>query len=71
MLFASELEQHMQRLREHILGNCVVYDEELGMLLSQQSNDDFIKGNPDYSINRLLVTLDERLRARIKLQCQG
>lgn len=71
MLFASELEQHMQRLREHILGNCVVCDEELGMLLSQKNNDDFIKGNPKYSINRLLVTLDERLRARIKLQCQG
>lgn len=71
MLFASELEQHMQRLREHILGNCVVCDEELGMLLSQKNNDDFIKGNPNYSINRLLVTLDERLRARIKLQCQG
>ena len=71
MLFATELEQHMQRLRAHILGNCVVYDEELGMLLSQKNNDDFIHGNPDYSINRLLVTLDERLRARIKLQCQG
>ncbi len=71
MLFASELEQHMQRLREHILGNCVVYDEELGMLLSQKNNDGFIKGNPNYSINRLLVTLDERLRTRIKLQCQG
>ena len=71
MLFTSELEQHMQRLRGHILGNCVVYDEELGMLLSQKNNDDFIKGNPNYSINRLLVTLDERLRARIKLQCQG
>jgi Superfamily I DNA and RNA helicases len=71
MLFASELEQHMQRLREHILGNCVVYDEELGMLLSQKNNDDFINGNPSYSINRLLVTLDERLRTRIKLQCHG
>ncbi len=71
MLFASELEQHMQRLREHILADCVVYDEDIGMLLSQKNNEDFINGNPDYSINRLLITLDERLRARIKLQCQG
>lgn len=71
MLFANELEHYLQRLREHILGNCVVCDEEIGMLLSQKNNDDFIKGNPDYSINRLLVTLDERLRARIKLQCVG
>lgn len=70
MLFASELEQHLQRLRDHILGNCVVCDEEIGMLLSQKNNDNFIKGNPSFSINRLLVTLDERLRHRIKLQCQ-
>lgn len=71
MLFANELEHYLEMLREHILGNCVVYDEDIGMLLSQKNNDDFIKGNPDYSINRLLVTLDERLRARIKLQCVG
>ncbi len=71
MLFANELEHYLQILRGHILANCVVCDEDIGMLLSQKSNDDFIKGNPDYSINRLLVTLDERLRARIKLQCQG
>lgn len=70
MLFASELEQHLQRLRDHILGNCVVCDEEIGMLLSQKNNDNFIKGNPSFSINRLLVTLDERLRHRIRLQCQ-
>lgn len=70
MLFASELEQHLQRLRDHILGNCVVCDEDIGMLLSQKNNDNFIKGNPAFSINRLLVTLDERLRNRIKLQCQ-
>lgn len=71
MLFALELEQYLQKLRNRILANCVIYDEDIGMLLSQKNNDDFIKGNPDYSINRLLVTLDERLRARIKLQCTG
>lgn len=71
MLFVNELEHYMQMLRSHILGGCVVYDEDLGMLLSQKNNDDFISGNPDFSVNRLLVTLDERLRARIKLQCQG
>lgn len=71
MLFANELEHYLQMLRDRILANCVVCDEDIGMLLSQKNNDDFIRGNPSYSINRLLVTLDERLRARIKLQCQG
>lgn len=71
MLFAVELEQYLQRLRDRILGNCVVCDEDIGMLLSQKNNATFMKENPDYSINRLLITLDERLRARIKLQCAG
>lgn len=71
MLFAEELEKYLEQLRQHILGNCVVYDEDLGMLLSQKNNDNFIKSNPSYSINRLMVVLDERLRNRIKLQSQG
>lgn len=71
MLFANELELYLSRLRKRILANCVVYDEEIGNLLSQKNNDNFINSNPDYSINRLLTTLDERLRARIKLQCVG
>lgn len=71
MLFARELEKYLQDLRMHILGNCVVYDEDLGMLLSQQNNDKFIRSNPDYSMNKLMTCLDERLRARIKTQSQG
>ena len=69
MPFVEELEKYLQTLRSRILGNCVVYDEDIGMLLSQKNNDNFINGNPAYSINRLLLTLDERLRNRIKLQC--
>ena len=68
MLFAKELESYLLNLRKHILENSAVIDRDLGTLLSQQNNDRFIDSNPDFSINRLLVTLDERLRARIKLQ---
>ena len=58
----------MQMLREHILGDCEVKDAEIGMLLSTKNNERFVRENPQYSINKLLVMLDERLRARIKLQ---
>ena len=58
MLFARELEQYMERLRNHILGNCAVQDEEIGMLLSAKNNERFIHENPQYSINKLLVLLD-------------
>ena len=68
MLFANELESYLLNLRKHILENSAVIDKDLGTLLSQKNNDRFIDSNPDFSINRLLVTLDERLRARIKLQ---
>lgn len=71
MLFAKELENYLAILRQHILGNCVVYDEEIGMLLSKENNERFISSNPNFSINKLLVLLDERLRARIKLQSQN
>ena len=68
MLFANELESYLLNLRKHILENSAVIDKDLGTLLSQKNNDRFIDSNPDFSINRLLVTLDERLWARIKLQ---
>lgn len=71
LLFAKELENYLEQLRFHILGNSVVYDEDLGMILSQKNNDNYIKGNPDFSINRLMTGLDERLRARIKTLSQG
>lgn len=71
MLFARELEKNLAALRQHILGNCVVYDEDLGMLLSEKNNERFIGDNPQYSINQLMTALDERLRSRIKIQSQG
>ncbi len=69
MLFAKELENYLAKLRKNLLGNSAVIDGDIGTLLSQKNNDKLIEDNPDFSINRLLVTLDERLRARIKLQC--
>ncbi|MBQ3163371.1 MAG: ATP-binding domain-containing protein [Lachnospiraceae bacterium] len=69
MLFAKELESYLTKLRRNLLGNSAVIDKDLGTLLSQKNNDKFITDNPDFSINRLLITLDERLRSKIKLQC--
>lgn len=71
LLFATELEKYLEQLRYNILGNCVVYDEDLGMILSQKNNENYIKGNPQFSINKLMTGLDERLRARIKILSQG
>lgn len=71
MLFAEELENYLWRMRRKLLDGCEVSDDEIGMLLSRNNNETFIADNPDYSINRLLTVLDERLKSRIKLQCVG
>ena len=71
LLFARELEKYLAELRQHILGNCVVHDEDLGVILSQKSNDNYINGNPDFSINKLMLGLDERMRKRIQILSQG
>lgn len=71
LLFAEELENYLRHMRDRLLGECEVIDGELGVLLSRKNNETFIADNADYSINRLLVTLDERLRNRIKVQCVG
>lgn len=71
LLFAEELENYLRRMRRKLLGGSEVVDDELGVLLSRNNNETFIADNPDYSINRLLTALDERLKSRIKLQCTG
>lgn len=69
--FILELDHYLQAIRESMLGNCEVRDEDLGVLLSKLNNENFVKGNPDYSINKLLVSLDERLKKRIQIASQG
>lgn len=65
------LEDFLAAIKNQMLGNCEVYDDDLGMLLSRKNNETFIGNNPELSINKLLLVLDERLRKRIIIASQG
>ncbi len=64
--FVKGLERFCRRIREE----CVPYEElkdaELGRVMSASSIREMAESFPDYSVNRLLTLLDERLKNRLK-----
>lgn len=64
--FALHLELYLLHLRERVVAGKAVKDRELGTILTVSSIERLRDENPEYSIYRLLTTLDERMRTRIK-----
>lgn len=66
MDFILRLELWLLRLREEKVCAKELADKELGTVLSKSSIERLREEMPEYSIYRLLVTLDERVRTRLK-----
>lgn len=66
MDFGLHLELYLLHLREAVVAGKDVKDRELGTVLTASSIERLREENPEYSIYRLLATLDERMRTRIK-----
>lgn len=66
MDFMLRLELFLLHLREEVIDCKDVQDKELGRILTGTGMERLRTENPEYSIYRLLVTLDERMRTRIK-----
>lgn len=66
MDFMLRLELFLLHLREEVIDCKDVRDKELGRILTGTGIERLRTENPEYSIYRLLVTLDERMRTRIK-----
>ena len=66
MQFFLHLELYLLHLRETVVAGKDVKDRELGTILTASSIERLRDEKPAYSIYRLLVTLDERMRTRIK-----
>ncbi len=64
--FCLHLELYLLHLREDTIADIGLKDTELGTILTQTSIERLCAENPEYSIYRLLTTLDERVRTRIK-----
>lgn len=72
MDFMEKLEVFLQEIRIKSIYGSSIYDNELGQLMSEENNREFIEQYPHISLNNLLVLLDERLQSRISLfvDCQ-
>ncbi|MEZ3427593.1 MAG: ATP-binding domain-containing protein [Lachnospiraceae bacterium] len=66
MDFMLRLELWLLRLREKKVCAKELADKELGVVLSKSGIERLREENPEYSIYRLLVTLDERVKTRLK-----
>lgn len=64
--FVLRLELFLLHLRERYIDCQELKDKELGTVLTGSGIERLRTENPDYSILRLLVTLDERVKTRIK-----
>lgn len=69
MDFILYLERWLLRLRRKTVAPKELKDRELGTILTDSSIERLREENPEYSIYRLLVTLDERVRTRLKFLC--
>jgi len=64
--FVKGLERFLQRIREECIPYEDLNDEELGRVMSASGIREMAESFPDYSLNRLLALLDERLKNRLK-----
>ncbi len=64
--FMKGLERFCQRIREERIPFRNLMDEELGRIMSATGIREMAESFPDYSVNRLLALLDERLKNRLK-----
>ncbi len=71
LLFMQELEVYLMEMRENIVDCEPLIDQNLGTILSQSNNLTLLQDNPSYSINRLLTTMDDRVKTRIKFLMSG
>lgn len=66
MDFMLDLEIWLMRLRESFYEKGSLVDKELGILISRSSKERLFMENPEFSIARLLLILDDRVKTRIK-----
>ncbi len=66
MDFMLDLEIWLMRLRESFLKGGPLKDGQLGIVISKSSKERLFMENPEFSITRLLLILDDRVKTRIK-----
>ena len=66
MDFMLDLEIWLMRFRETFYAGGPLKDKELGIIISKSSMERLFMENPEFSIAKLLLILDDRVKTRIK-----
>ncbi len=66
MQFMKGLERYLERIRENCIPCEDLTDKELGRIMSASGMKEILDSFPEYSINRMLALMDERLKNRLK-----
>ncbi len=66
MQFMKGLERYLERIRENCIPCEELMDKELGRVMSASGIKEILDSFPEYSVNRMLALLDERLKNRLK-----
>lgn len=69
--YMKNLEWFLMKKREAIIDCSPLKDKALGTILSESNNMTLLREHPDFSISRLLSTLDERVKTRIRFLMSG
>ena len=69
--YFQELELFLMYKREAAVDCSALNDDEIGTILSAANNQTLLRENPAFSINRLLSTLDDRVKTRIRFLMSG
>ena len=69
--YFQELELFLMYLREKTVDCTALKDSRIGVILSADNNQRLLRENPSFSIRRLLSTLDERAKTRIRFLMGG
>lgn len=69
--FMRELEYFLMQKRETIIDCRPLKSSRIGTILSESNNLTLLREHPEYSVTRLLATLDDRVKTRIRFLMGG
>ena len=69
--FMKELEYFLMQKRLQLVPCRELCDKEIGVILSETGNMTLLRENPHFSVSRLLHTMDERVKTRIRFLMGG
>lgn len=71
LAFMEALEDFLEKKRREIITCATLKDSKFGIILSKSNNQTLLAEHPEFSIARLLSTLDDRVKSRLQFLLAG